>query len=78
MLNSQYMRIERIAGGVHCTDTTFIKAFNSVLVKHKRGYKFRTLRHQMIKRGLTLKNGYALKLSQCDRQNVTKLSEGDK
>ena len=57
MLQSQYMRIETVAGGLNSTNREFIRACHTVLSKEGKSQNKKQLRHSWIKAGLLIKEG---------------------
>lgn len=55
MFFAQYCRIERMAGGVGCTDKAFVKAALSLLSPEGRGRSARSARHEWLRSGLEMK-----------------------
>ena len=52
MLFSQYLRIEKLAGGSHCSRRNFVRATHKLLDRNGRSSNCRALRHAWIQRGL--------------------------
>ena len=55
MFNGQYLRIERQAGGVGCTDADFIRSAHTLLLKQSRFHHIhREQRHEWLREGLAM------------------------
>ena len=55
MFNGQYLRIERQAGGVGCTDADFIRSAHTLLLKQSRFHHIhRAQRHEWLREGLAM------------------------
>lgn len=54
MMDSQYRRIERKAGGVHATPRQFIRAAHGLLHPTARARSVRTLRHRWLREILSM------------------------
>lgn len=54
MVFGQYLRIEKRAGGVHCSRKQFIRASRRVLSKYGRGPAARQERHRWMNEGLQI------------------------
>ena len=55
MFNGQYLRIERQAGGVGCTDADFIRSAHTLLLKQSRFHHIhRKQRHEWLREGLAM------------------------
>ena len=55
MFNAQYLRVERQAGGVGCTNAEFIRSAHTLLLKQSRFHHIhRAQRHAWLREGLAL------------------------
>jgi hypothetical protein len=55
MFYSQYLRVEKQAGGVGCTDAEFIRSAHTLLLKRSRFHHIhRAQRHAWLREGLAL------------------------
>ncbi len=55
MFNGQYLRIERQAGGVGCTNADFIRSAHTLLLKQSRFHHIhRAQRHEWLREGLAM------------------------
>jgi len=56
MLHSQYLRLERIAGGTSSSVSNFVRACHTVLSEKGKTRALRDVRHTWIREGLELRN----------------------
>jgi len=56
MLCSQYLKLERIAGGTGSSISNFVRACHTVLSKKGKSREMRDVRHEWIREGLELRN----------------------